>query len=219
MSPMEPQYVSYIRAVLIGVVITVLLTVLVLLHYRTISAKQVKLIDTSLSDQTSQSAGGSNQFTAAQDTPWRIVKGNIYPYSFYAPTTLALTALPNNTYDIYAISWKNMPPDQNVLVGVDNLKNDASRSHFISEPKINYVREWYKQFGLKGVASLDTFTNSNGLKGYKAKYFDSTGATPNTDVFFEIPDHPEYIIHLASGVLSPDVFNKLIDSVSWQKEK
>jgi hypothetical protein len=144
------------------------------------------------------------------------VKGNIYPYSFESPATLALTALPNNPYDIYAISWKGMPADQNVLMGVDNLKNDATRSHYISEPKMTYVREWYKQFGLKGVASIDTFTNSQGLKGYKAKYFNSAGETPNTDVFFEIPNHPEYVIHFASGILSQDVFNKMIDSVSWK---
>lgn len=215
---MEEEFVPYIKTAVVGVIIMVILSLAVLIHYKKISdfSKQTEKTPTPTPAQ-SVSAGNSNEFTVASDTPWVEVKGNIYPYSFQAPATLSLSAIPNNPYDIYAIEWKGMPPDQNVLMGVDDLKTDPARSHYISEPKINYVREWYKQFGLKGVSSIDTFTNSKGLKGYKAKYFNSAGATPNTDVFFEVPNHPEYVIHLASGVLSDDVFEKMIDSVSWQK--
>lgn len=215
---MEEEFKPYIKTAIAGVIITVILSLAVLAHYKQISdfSSKMEKAKVPAPAATSVSAGNSNEFTAASDTPWVEVKGNIYPYSFQAPATLALSAIPNNPYDIYAILWKGMPADQNVLMGVDDLKNDAARSHYISEPKINYVREWYKQFGLKGVSSIDTFTNSKGLKGYKAKYFNSAGATPNTDVFFEVPDHPEYVIHFASGVLSAGVFDKMIDSVGWK---
>jgi hypothetical protein len=216
---MEVEFVPYIKIAVIGTIITGVLTLAVVVHYNNISgsAPQLEKANTSAAP-ISVSAGNSNEFTVASDTPWVEVKGNIYPYSFQSPATLALTAIPNNAYDIYAIIWKGMPPDQNVLMGVDNLKNDATKSHYMNEPKMNYVREWYKQFGLKGVSSIDTFINSKGLKGYKAKYFDKSGATPNTDVFFEISNHPEYIIHFASGILAPEVFEKMIDSVGWKTE-
>jgi hypothetical protein len=218
---MEQEYIPYIKIAVIGIIITGLLSLAILLHYQRISGFSTKVKKTSVSTSTatSVSAGNSNEFSVASDTPWVEVNGNSYPYSFQSPSTLILKTFPNDAYDIYAISWKNMPPDQNVLIGVDNLKNDAARNHFISEPKINYVREWYKQFGLKGVSSIDTFINSMGLKGYKAKYFNSAGVTSNTDVFFEIPKHPEYVIHAASGVLSPAVFEKIIDSIKWKNEE
>jgi hypothetical protein len=214
---MEEEFVPYVKIAVAGVIITGVLTLAVFFHYKQISdfSKKTEKPPTPTPAQ-SVSAGNSNEFTAASDTPWVEVKGNIYPYSFQAPATLALTAIPDNPYDIYAILWKGMPADQNVLMGVDDLKNNPAKSHYISEPKMNYVREWYKQFGLKGVSSIDTFTDSKGLKGYKAKYFNGAGETPNTDVFFEIPNHPEYVIHFASGVLSKDVFEKMIDSVSWK---
>jgi hypothetical protein len=214
---MEKEFAPYIKIAILGIIITVVLALVILLHYKQISdysRKMEKPADPTPAQ--SVSAGNTNEFSVASDTPWVTVNGNIYPYSFQAPATLSLTAIPNNPYDIYAILWKGMPADQNVLMGVDNVKNDANRSHYMNEPKINYVREWYKQFGLKGISSIDTFTNSQGLKGYKAKYFNSAGATPNTDVFFEIPNHPEYVIHFASGILSKDVFEKMIDSVSWK---
>jgi hypothetical protein len=212
------EFRNVFRVSVTAVSITVICTVLVLLHYRSISADAPQPTTLTSAQITSQSAGvNPNQFSVASDTPWETSKGTIYPYSFSAPTTLALTTFPNDKYDMYAIVWKGQPADQNVLMGVDNLTGDAARAHFINEPKINYVREWYKQFGLKGVSSIEQFTNSKGLTGYRAIYFNSAGASTNVDVFFEVPSHPEYVIHFASGILAPEVFNKILDSVDWQK--
>jgi hypothetical protein len=213
---MNSPYKKYYSASIAGAVICILLSVIVLLQYRSISKNAPGAPANLLVNPTSQSTSTNpNQFSAAADVVWETVKGTIYPYSFSAPVTLALTTFPNDKYDMYAILWKGRPADQNVLMGVDNLKDDASRSHFIAEPKINYVREWYKLFGLKGVSSIEQFTNSSGLKGYRAKYFNSAGETSNTDVFFEILGHPEYVIHFASGVLAPEIFDKILDSVAW----
>ena len=60
------------------------------------------------------------------------------------------------------------------------------------------------------------FTNSNGIRGYRAKYLNSANQAPNDDVFFEVPE-PHFIIHVASGVLDAAVFDKLIDSVAWNR--
>jgi hypothetical protein len=217
---MNSQYKLYYIAAVIGVCITLLFICIVLFHYRSISISAPGAPIDLTAKPTSQSAGGDpNQFTVAPDTIWEKVTGNVYPYSFSSPITLSLATFPDDKYDMYAIVWKGQPADQNVLMGVDNLKNDAARSHFISKPKITYVREWYKQFGLKGVSSIVEFTNSNGLKGYKAKYFNSAGVANNTDVFFEVPGNPQYVVHFASGVLAPDVFDKMIDSVNWESAR
>ncbi len=157
---------------------------------------------------------GQGKFAVTRDAVWVTVRGRIYPYAFESPKTLKLVTFPNDTYDIYAIAWNNTPPDQNVLIGVDNLESRDSAKQYINVAKRSYVETWYKQFGLKGVASITEFTNSKGLKGYRAKYIDSAGRTPNDDVFFEVPN-PQYVIHLASGILDASAFNHIVDSVSW----
>lgn len=163
---------------------------------------------------------------APQPTPQKVtfenptqtvtVKGKRYPYSFQAPKSMELVTFPDDPYDIYAIKWGNILPQSNVLIGVDNLRNDDKKTQYINGSKRTYVSEWWKQFaGLKGVGSLEEFTNSKGMKGYRVKYINSAGQTPNDDVFFEVAGKPEYVIHLASGIIDMDVFNAIVDSVSW----
>ena len=156
------------------------------------------------------------KFAVTKDAVWVTVKGNKYPYSFKKPSALNLVTFPNDQFDIYAISWNGQPPDQNVLIGVDNLNRTDALKQYIDVSKRTYVENWWKQFGLKGIGSITEFTNSHGLKGYRAKFLNSAGQTPNDDVFFETPN-PIYVIHIASGVLDSSVFDPLIDSVAWGK--
>lgn len=147
----------------------------------------------------------------------QLITGKKYPYSFRVPNSMKLTTFPNDPYDIYAIVMENRPADQNVLIGVDDLSRSDKLKQFITLSKRSYVETWWKQFGgLKGVASIVEFTNSQGLKGYRAKYLNSSNQSPNDDIFFETPD-TKYVIHLASGSLEPSVFNAIVDSVSWKK--
>ena len=219
---------SYKKIIIIAAVITVLLTALVLVHYRAISGRAGSLVipagNTYLGpdapNQNSQPTptGSANVFTAAADVPWHPVRGRIYAYSFSAPATLTLKTFNNDIYDIYAISCCGVDPGSNVLIGVDNLKNHPDENQYIGTSKLAYVQNWWHQFSaLKSVASIEPFTNTAGLKGYKAKYVNSAGETPNLDVFFEVPNHPEYVIHMASGTLDPPIFTKMVDSVSWEK--
>jgi hypothetical protein len=159
------------------------------------------------------------KIAASPDVAWTTVNGKKYPYSFQSPKNLKLSTFPNDAFDIYAIAWENRPPDQNVLIGVDNLNRTEALKQYITLSKRSYVESWWKQFGgLKGVASITEFTNSKGLKGYRAKYLNSANQTPNDDVFFEVAN-PAYVIHIASGILDSSVFDPLIDSVGWTTKK
>lgn len=221
MSSMETkEYASYIKVTGIAVACTVLITILVLLHYQQISKRTGSIVipagNTYLGpnapNQNTQTAPTtpSNVFTAASDTPWHDIHGRLYPYTFSVPATLTLTTFNNDPYDIYAIDCCGVSPGSNVLIGVD-FKADPN------ETKLAYVQNWWHQFSaLKSVASITQFTNSKGLKGYKAKYVNASGETPNLDVFFEVPGRSELVIHLASGTLDPAIFDKLIDSVAWK---
>lgn len=158
------------------------------------------------------------KFTVPADAAWVIVRGNAHPYAFLAPKALTLVTFPNDKYDIYAIEWNNLTPQSNVLIGVDDMNFSNNLKKYINVSKKTYVEDWWKQFGgLKGVFSITEFTNSKGLKGYKAKYLNQANQTPNDDVFFEIPNHPELVMHLANGVLDDAVFDRIVDSVSWDE--
>jgi hypothetical protein len=162
-----------------------------------------------------QQATTQGKFTVPANATWVAVYGNKYPYVFRAPKTLNLVTLPGE-FDIYAISINNQPPDQNVLIGVDNLNRNDNLKQYVKGSKRAYVENWWKQFGLKGVSSISEFTNSNNLKGYRVKYLTATGVSPYDDIFFEVPD-PQYVIHMSTSVLDPSLFNLIIDTVAWKK--
>jgi len=209
MNPMETN-TSTIKVVGIAVGITLFLTVLVLVHYQRISKRPGSLVIPAGNTYLGPNAPKQNAEPVNNNT-WREVKGLIFPYTMSVPADLKLITFDNDPYDIYAIDCCNVPPDSNVLIGVDTVKTNITQS------KMDYVRNWWHQFsGLKSVASIEEFTNSKGLKGYKAKFVNSAGETPNLDVFFEVPDHPENIIHLTSGTLDADTFAKIIDSIGWK---
>jgi hypothetical protein len=158
------------------------------------------------------------KFTVPADAAWVIVRGNAHPYAFLAPKTLKLVTFPNDKYDIYAIEWNNLTPQSNVLIGVDDMNFSNNLKKYINVSKKTYVEDWWKQFGgLKGVFSIAEFTNSKNLKGYKAKYLNQSNQSPIDDIFFEIPNHPEFVMHLSNGVLDQAIFDRIVDSVSWNE--
>lgn len=158
----------------------------------------------------------AQKVTYPETDKWVTNKGKIYPYTFQTPQSMELVTFPDDVYDIYAIKWGNILPQSNVLIGVDNLRNDEKNKAYISGSKRTYVNEWWKQFsGLKGVGSIEEFVNSKGLKGYRVKYLNAAGQSPNDDIFFEVQGKPEYVIHLASGILDMTLFNKIVDTVAW----
>lgn len=154
------------------------------------------------------------KFTADVSVVWNIQTGRIYPYSFSYPATLSFVVFSNDPSDSFGIVWGNTTPQQNLLIYMEIF--DSNKPELAREPKIDYVKNWYKKWsGLKGVKSVVPFTNANGLKGYKAQFINTAGATPNWDVFFEVPGKPDVMLHLANGILDSTIFDKIIDSVKW----
>jgi len=157
------------------------------------------------------------RFTAPPDVTWKIQAGNIYPYSFSYPSTLPLVFFPSDPSDSVAIAWGNIPAQQNILLNIESVQERDPE--LVNRPRKEFVQNWYKHFsGLKGVAKVETFTNTSGLRGYKASYLNYADASPNVDVFFEIPTDSKLMIHLANGILDPTIFDRLIDSVKWTPE-
>lgn len=156
------------------------------------------------------------RFTAASDVAWLKQSGKIYPYTFSYPSTLPIVVFPGDGSDKIAIAWGNIPPQYNILLNIEFIS--SREPIYLNLPKIEYVRNWYKFFsGLKGVKKVEPFTNTNGLKGYKASYIDLSDQTPNTNVFFEVPNDPNLMILLANGILDPPIFDRIVDSLSWNK--
>lgn len=154
------------------------------------------------------------RFTADASTPWKDFTGKYYPFSFSYPSTLPLVVFIGDTNDTVAISWGNIPPQQNILLNLEFL--DKKDPKYLSQPKVEYVKDWYKFFsGLKGVEKIEPFTTASGLRGYKASYINYSNSTPNTDVFFDIPGRSNLMIHMANGIIDPTIFNRMLDSVKW----
>jgi hypothetical protein len=207
----ENDMSSYKKAVAVAVAITGIGIILVVINYHQISGRQGTIVipagNTYLGPSPSQ---------APSTAKWYTVKGHIYPYTMSVPSTLALTTFPNDPYDMYALMGND--PSSNVLIGVDDLSKNTARSQFTNQPKTAYINQWWKQFSvLTGVKSIDPFTNSKGLKGYKVKFLTASGESSNLDIFFEVPEKPQYIIHLSDATLDLAVFANIVDSVGWEK--
>jgi len=152
-------------------------------------------------------------FSASKDTPWISYSGNIYPYSFSYPETLKLTSFTNDPSDSVAIDWGGISPEQNILLNLEFIKNHDPEK--VGKP-LEYAQGWWQYFsGLKGVRSVTNFANSQGLKGYKAIYINQAGESPNVNIFFEVPDDPSILLHLANGVLDQEIFERIIDSLKF----
>ena len=81
---------------------------------------------------------------------------------------------------------------------------------------MEYAGDWWKEYNWKGVASVSAFTNSKGLKGYRAKYLNDQNTTSYDHIFFEVPGRKDLIIWLSGKLFSQPDFDKLIDSVAWE---
>lgn len=196
---------SYKKTVGIAVAITLIGVVAVLIHYQKISGRQGTIVI-----PAGNTYLGPTPTQAATSNEWHTVKGHIYPYTMSVPASIALTTFPDDPYDMYAIDGRD--PASNVLIGIDTKANPR-------ETKSTYIQNWRKQFSiLTGIKSIDSFTNANGLKGYKVKFLNANGEAPGLDIFFEVPGKPHYVIHLNSGTLDPAVFADIVDSVGWGEQ-
>lgn len=155
----------------------------------------------------------ASKFNVDASTPWQVYKGKKYNFSFSYPTTLPIVVFPNDITDSVAISWNNVPPQNNIMVRVNDIRNTEPKMiQYIGDPQA-YVNNWWKQWsGLKGVKEVTTFTNSKGMTGYRAVYINTADQTPNENVFFTVPGRTDLMVMFANGSLEKTVFDKIIDS-------
>jgi hypothetical protein len=213
----ENDMSSYKKAVAVAIGFAVIGTILVVYQYRRAAGRNGTIIIPAGNTYLGPPNTAAPQPTVS-DAAWHTVQGHIYPYTFSVPGNLALTRFPNDPYDMYALTGNNISPQSNILILLDDLSKNTARSQYINQPKTVYIKDWWKQFNnLTGVKSIEPFTNSNGLKGYTVKFLTTAGASPNVDVFFEVPSLPQYVIHVTSGILDPAVFANIVDSVGWKK--
>jgi hypothetical protein len=149
-------------------------------------------------------------FTVDAKTPWITYTNPNGKYAFNYPSTLNLVIFPGDVNESVAFAWGNIYAQNNILANLVpyTQRNDEFKGFTLKQ----FVENYYKLFdGLTGLKSATEFTNTNGLKGYKAYYINTVGQTPNLEIFFEIPGSQD-LLHFANGVIDPKVFDRIVDS-------
>ncbi len=155
-----------------------------------------------------------------ENTKWIEHKGIDHPFTFLYPESIELVTFPKDITESAGFGWGNIQPQSNLLFRIIDINaSEPAMVKYINQPKIEYVKHWWEQYtgGLKGVESVTPFTNSRGMKGYRAKYLNHSDQTPNDDIFFEVPGRRDLMVRFGNGPLEKTVFDKIIDSFSWGK--
>lgn len=143
-------------------------------------------------------------------TQLKTLIGQMYPYSFTYPANLSLGFFPNDPTDGVTIFKDGTDAGANLFFRVEPCKESPCEAR-------EHASSWWKQYNWKGLKTLTDFTNSTGLKGYRAVYIATDGTTPYEHVFFEIPNIDDKIIWISGKLFTKEVFDKLVDSMEWKK--
>jgi hypothetical protein len=219
---------NYSKIVIIAIVTVIALTLITVGAYQMAKKRSpvvvlpggITYLGPSIGPTSPPAPPVASKFTAPENTPWNIYKGKKQPFSFSYPNTLKLVSFPDDITESVAFSFNNIPPQNNIMFRLSIIREiEPKMVEYINKPKIEYVKNWWTQYtgGLKGVASVVEFTNSRGMKGYKAKYKNHADQTPNDDVFFEVPGHADYMVRFGNGQLDSEIFNKIVDTFYWGK--
>lgn len=150
----------------------------------------------------------------AQDPKWVKRKGTMFPYSFSYPETLSLGVFPDDPYDAITIFYPGTEANANIFFRVEDL-NRLNKKQYIGKTE-EYSRIWWKDYNWKGVASVSAFTNTNGLRGYRATYINDRDKTPYDHVFFEVPGRDDALIWISGKLFTQEIFDTMVDSVEWK---
>lgn len=162
--------------------------------------------------ETPATEGGS-PIPVSKDTPWSQRRGATFPYTFSYPESLSLGTFPDDPYDSLTLFYPGTDANANIFFRVDDLTK-LNKKQYLGKIE-EYAKNWWKEYNWKGVESVTAFTNSKGLKGYRAKYLNDQNNTPYDHVFFEIPASDNLAIWLSGKLFSREVFDRMADSVAW----
>lgn len=145
---------------------------------------------------------------------WLQTSGKIYKYSFIYPAELQVTAFINDQSDKLAWVTGIGSPQQSIAFTVESVASlDPKYEGDLEGFAGNY---WRKFNGLGGAKSVEPFTNSKGLKGFKAVYADKTGKTINTNFFFAIPDQSDKVLQVINGIIPENIFMQIVNSIEFK---
>lgn len=159
-------------------------------------------------------SGTEGKIQIPAGTTWKERTGATFPYAFMYPETLALGVFPNDPYDAITVFHQGTDANANIFFRIENLTT-LKKEQYIGNP-MEYASTWWQDYAWEGAENVRAFTNSSGLKGYRATYRNSQGKTPYDHVFFEVPGKPHLIIWMSGRLFEPLVFDRMVDSVSWQ---
>lgn len=157
----------------------------------------------------------AEKINVSLDAPASTWKGQTYPYSFSYPSPLSLGFFPGDPFDGVTVFWGNTNPSENIFLRVEDLNKIEEGKKYIGKSKKEYANIWWKQYNWKGVSDIVEFTNSKGLKGYRAKYVDAAGATPFDNVFFEVPGRRDLVVWIGGSKLESQLFDRIVDTFAW----
>lgn len=144
---------------------------------------------------------------------WIERKGTTYPYSFSHPVSLSLGIFPDDPFDAVTVFSPGTDANANIFIRVEDLAR-LKKSDYAGKTK-EYAQNWWKDYSWKGAGEVTEFTNTAGLKGYRAKYLNDRNITPYDHVFFAVPGKPNLVIWMSGRLFEPQVFDRMVDSVSW----
>lgn len=148
-----------------------------------------------------------------ETAPWTQRKGTIFPYTLLIPESLNLGVFPNDPYDAITVFYEGTDANANIFFRVENLIT-LKKQRYQGNLK-GYASDWWKDYAWSGVSDVTPFTNSQGLNGYRAKYLDKNGNTPYEHVFFAVPGRNDLVIWISGKLFEQSVFDRIVDSVSW----
>lgn len=144
--------------------------------------------------------------TSPPQAKFAVYHGKLFPYTFSYPENFSLGWFPNDPLDAVTAFIGGTDSNQNIFFRVETVKQSP----------MDHASNWWKDYAWKGVESVTAFTNSVGLHGYRAKYINEKGVVPFDHIFFEVPERNDLIIWVSGKLFSQEVFDKLVDSVSWK---
>lgn len=181
--------------------------------------------------QYSQKAGGGEAFPPSYSQPvrnpveekkpeqkpeepiiWQTYTNNVFKFTLSYPSSLKPRNFPGPKGEGGVFFDKDTKT--NMLVSVDTeASRAADRKDWDTE---KYVKGYWQMFtGLKGVKSVDKFTNAVNETGWKAVYINTLNQTPNTDVFFEAVDGTRNLVHFSKGGIDEKTFDQIIDTFKF----
>lgn len=153
----------------------------------------------------------------AASSGWVTYKSTRGQYSFQHPGEMIPLVFPGDVNDSTTFDVADVPAQFNILVLVETISNYDPKYTGKSE---EFVKNYWKFFGgLKGLQSIESFTNEKGLAGFKAVYVNKAGVGTGDNYFFPDPNDDNKVIHI--GNVFPKegetVFTRILNSLDVVK--